>query len=205
MYDSTCKWYPVCSVVTFIFTICHKFFSFFSTIRSTVQIASILLLNNCCVGAIMQCLFNNPKMMIFDQLTAGHPSHCDIACCMTGKLNNWAVLYAALVTLSHTDRSNMQPCNLSAALVPSEWCSALIHPILKPNTPDLRKYRGIALQSVVLQVLCKVLNARLSETSYILSDEQNCFRPDHSCLDHLCHLQCYWSQKKKSFPNLLPL
>ena len=28
------------------------------------------------------------------------------------------MLYAALVTLSHTDRSNMQPCNLSAAIVP---------------------------------------------------------------------------------------
>ena len=79
----------------------------------------------------------------------------------------------------------MQPCNLSAAIVPSECCSALIHPILKPNTPDPRNYRGIALQSVVLQVLCKVLNARRSKTNYILSDEQNCFRPDRSCLDHL--------------------
>jgi len=91
-------------------------------------------------------------MTVFDQLTAGHPSHCDVACCMSGKLNNWAVLYAALVTLSHTGRSNMQPCNLSAAIVPSEWCSALVHPILKPNTPDPRtpaNYRGIALQSVV--------------------------------------------------------
>ena len=101
------------------------------------------------------------------------------------------MLYAALVTLSHTYRSNMQPCNLSAAIVPSEWCSALVHPILKPNIPDPRNpanYRGIALQSVVFKVLCKVLNARLSdwsETNYILSDEQSCFRPDHSCLDHL--------------------
>jgi len=57
-------------------------------LRSTVRIAGILLLNNCYVGAIMQCLFNNPKMTIFDQLTAGHPSHCDIACCMSGKLIN---------------------------------------------------------------------------------------------------------------------
>ena len=94
------------------------------------------------------------------------------------------MFYAALVTLSHTDRSSMQPCNLSAAIVPSEWCSALVHPILKPNIPDPRtpaNYRGIALQSVVFKVLCKVLNARLSdwsETNYILSDEQNCFRPD---------------------------
>ena len=101
------------------------------------------------------------------------------------------MLYAALVTLSHTYRSNMQPCNLSAAIVPSEWCSALVHPTLKPNIPDPRNpanYRGIALQSVVFKVLCKVLNARLSdwsETNYILSDEQSCFRPNHSCLDHL--------------------
>ena len=78
-----------------------------------------------------------------------------------------------------------------SAIIPSEWCSALIHPILKPNTPDPRNpanYRGIALQSVVLKVFCKVLNARLSdwsETNCILSDEQNGFRPDRSCLDHL--------------------
>ena len=93
--------------------------------------------------------------------------------------------------MSHTDRSNIQPCNLSAAIVPSKWCSALVHPILKTNTPDPRNpanYRGIALQSAVLKVLCKVLDARLShwsETNYILTDEQSCFRPDHSCLNHL--------------------
>ena len=49
----------------------------------------------------------------------------------------------------------MQPCNLSAAIVTSKWCSALIHPTLKPNTPDPRNpanYRGIALQSVDLKV-----------------------------------------------------
>ena len=46
-------------------------------------------------------------------------------------------------------------------------------------------YRGIALQSVVLKVLCNVRLPDWSETNYILSDEQNCFRPDCSCLDHL--------------------
>ena len=79
----------------------------------------------------------------------------------------------------------------NSALIPSDWCSALIHPILKPNTTDPRNpvnYRGIALQSVVLKVFCKILNARLSdwsETNCILLDEQNGFRPDRSCLDHL--------------------
>ena len=75
-----------------------------------------------------------------------------------------------------------------SALVPSDWCSALIHPILKPNTTDLRNHHGIALQSVVLKVFCKVLNARLSEwseTNCILLDEQNGFSPNCSCLDHL--------------------
>ena len=45
-----------------------------------------------------------------------------------------------------------------------EWCSALVH----PNTPDPRNpanYRVIALQSVVLKVLCKVLNGRLPDWS----------------------------------------
>jgi len=36
-------------------------------LRSTVQIA-ILSPNNCYVSAIMQCLFNNPKMTDFDQI-----------------------------------------------------------------------------------------------------------------------------------------
>ena len=48
----------------------------------------------------------------------------------------------------------MQPCNLSAAIVLMEWCSALVH----PNTPDPRNpanYRDIALQSVVLKSFVK--------------------------------------------------
>jgi len=77
-----------------------------------------------------------------------------------------------------------------SAIVPSEWCSALIHPILKPNTPDPRNpanYRGIALQSVVLEVFCKVLNARLSDWS-----ERNRMVLDLTVpvWTIFCHFQC---------------
>ena len=104
-----------------------------------------------------------------------------------GKIQGSYLNHPALTPLLH----RLFSVCFDSALVPSDWCSALIHPILKPNTTDPRNpinYRGIALQSVVLKVFCKVLNARLSdwsETNCILSDEQNGFRPNRSCLDHL--------------------
>ena len=63
---------------------------------STVQIAGILLLNNCYVGAIMQCLFNNPKMTIFDQLTAGQGGRTSSRApsfCMTQRSRSAAFLH----------------------------------------------------------------------------------------------------------------
>ena len=49
-------------------------------------------------------------------------------------------------------------------------------------------YRGISLQSVVMKAFCTVLNNRLSdylETNNLLAEEQNRFRHDRSCQDHL--------------------
>ena len=73
------------------------------------------------------------------------------------KIQGLHLNHPALVRLLHT----LFSACFDSAIVPSEWCSALIHPILKPNTPDPRNpanYRGIALQSVVLKVLCKMLD-----------------------------------------------
>ena len=110
---------------------------------------------------------------------------------------------------SHLKHPNLIPLLFSlftlcfdSAVVPTAWCSALIHPILKPNTPDPRNpanYRGIALQSTVLKAFCKILNNRVTswlESNNILSDEQNGFRPDRSCLDHLFVLTSIINNRK---------
>ena len=70
--------------------------------------------NNCYISAIMQCLSNHPKMTsVVDQLTASHPSHCNRECCISGKIMNQALLLLhAIFILSHTVRSNMQPCSI---------------------------------------------------------------------------------------------
>ena len=65
-----------------------------------------------------------------------------------------------------------------------------VYPIEKSGTDPLNPsdYRGISLQSVVMKVFCAVLNNRLSdylETNNLLVEEQNGFRQDRSCQDHL--------------------
>ena len=73
------------------------------------------------------------------------------------KIQGLHLNHPALVRLLHT----LFSACFDSAIVPSEWCSALIHSILRLNTPGPRNpanYRGIALQSVVLKVLCKMLD-----------------------------------------------
>ena len=75
--------------------------------------------------------------------------------------------------------------------VPGIWIQALIYPIPKSPTNDPRvplNYRGISLLSVISKLYTSALNTRLSnyteENDYIVN-EQNGFRPDRSCLDHI--------------------
>ena len=69
------------------FTYCSdRAFRFQKQLSSTVQIA-ILSPNNCYVSAIMQCLFNNPKMTVFDQLHVDHPSHWGVSNLWNGLCN----------------------------------------------------------------------------------------------------------------------
>ena len=57
--------------------------------------------NNCYISAVMQCLFNHPRMTsIFDLLTASHPSHCNSAC-TSGKLNKVIVISCAFCCFSY--------------------------------------------------------------------------------------------------------
>ena len=75
--------------------------------------------------------------------------------------------------------------------VPDAWLQALIYPLPKSPTNDPRvplNYRGISLLSAVSKLYTSTLNTRLSkfsEENDLIVDEQNGFRKDRSCLDHI--------------------
>ena len=74
--------------------------------------------------------------------------------------------------------------------VPDAWVKAIIKPIPKTSTASIlpTEYRGISLQSFVAKTYCRILNSRLRdylEASGALCDEQNGFRPDRNCQDHI--------------------
>ena len=79
-------------------------------------------------------------------------------------------------------------------VVPTDWQKGVIQPVPKGSSDDARvpnNYRGITLISVPCKIYCSILNSRLSswlEANNILVEEQNGFRPDRSCLDHLYSL-----------------
>ena len=77
--------------------------------------------------------------------------------------------------------------------IPSTWLEAIIKPIPKANKKSTlpSEYRGISLQSFVAKTYCRIMNNRLKdflEINNILSDEQNGFRPDRYCQDHIFSL-----------------
>lgn len=78
--------------------------------------------------------------------------------------------------------------------VPSEWNLAIICPILKSKASDVRlpaNYRGVSLLSTISKLYTCLLNSRLStflESNSTLTDEQNGFRKDRSCLDQIYNL-----------------
>ena len=79
----------------------------------------------------------------------------------------------------------------NAGLVPTIWGKCCITPIPKSSMKDPftpLNYRGISLLSCVSELYTRVVNNIL--TAYcnicdILVDEQNDFRKDCSCLDHI--------------------
>ena len=81
-----------------------------------------------------------------------------------------------------------------SGIIPSLWLKGIIHPIPKDNTLDPRNplnYRGITLACSTYKLYCSILNTRLvtwSEMNNLICDEQNGFRPERSCLDHLSTL-----------------
>ena len=77
------------------------------------------------------------------------------------------------------------------SVVPSIWRKSVIFPILKDPSSDRRvplKYRGISLLPCISKLYTSFLNRRLTkylEQSNLLADEQNGFRSDRLCEDHI--------------------
>ena len=75
--------------------------------------------------------------------------------------------------------------------VPGMWLQALINPIPKSSSCDPRiplNYRGISLLSTIGKIYTSVLNTRLSsfvEEENLVVNEQNGFRQNRSCIDHI--------------------
>ena len=75
--------------------------------------------------------------------------------------------------------------------VPRPWLNAIIVPIPKSsssNPCDPLSYRGISLLCTSAKLYSSLLNSRLLnflDRENILADEQNGFRADRSCLDHV--------------------
>jgi hypothetical protein len=78
----------------------------------------------------------------------------------------------------------------SSDMIPSTWRLSLIKPIPKNSHIDPRcplQYRGIALLSNVYKLFANVLNYRITThaENNVLHEEQNGFRSQRSCADHL--------------------
>ena len=90
-----------------------------------------------------------------------------------------------------------------SGVMPTIWKSSIIKPIPKSALLDSRlplQYRGISLLSTVYKIFSSVLNRRISnciEINDLVADEQNGFRKDRSCLDHVYSLTSIIRCRKK--------
>ena len=99
--------------------------------------------------------------------------------------------------------------------VPSEWNIGLIKPIPKGDGKDPRdplSYRGITSISITSKIYADILNIRLSnwiEENSFLVEEQNGFRQNRSCMEHIYTLYSVINKRKLNVnyqltPALLP-
>jgi hypothetical protein len=97
-------------------------------------------------------------------------------------------------------------CFLSGQ-VPSVWNQSIISPIPKDSSKDPlnpNNYRGIALISVPCKIYCDILNHRISkwiEDNHKIRDEQNGYRKDRNCIDHLYALNAMLNRRIDSKQN----
>ena len=81
--------------------------------------------------------------------------------------------------------------------VPAEWTKGIINPTPKSEAKDVR----ISLLSVPYKIYADILNQRLTkwlETNKLLVDEQNGFRKNQSCLEHIYSLYTIINNRKLS-------
>ncbi len=89
-------------------------------------------------------------------------------------------------------------------LLPKCWAQAIIKPIPKSKSNDPRiplNYRGINLLSCIYKTYSTVINKRLLkylETNKLLCDEQNGFRANRSCLEHIYTLYTILKNRKNT-------
>lgn len=87
--------------------------------------------------------------------------------------------------------------------VPSEWNKGIIRPIPKADANDPRNplcYRGICLISIPCKVYADILNTRFCtwiDDNDIVVDEQNGFRRNRSCLEHIYSLYSVINKRKQ--------
>jgi len=86
--------------------------------------------------------------------------------------------------------------------IPDRWRKCLLQPILKSGSDDKRDpkcYRGISLLSCIYKLYSSILTTRLTdflENNSLLPEEQNGFRKQRSCLDHLYTLTAIVRNRK---------
>ena len=87
--------------------------------------------------------------------------------------------------------------------VPGEWNTGVIKPIPKSGASDPCDplcYRGICLISIPCKIYADVLNLQISnwiEQNNIVADEQNGFRRNRSCLEHIYALYSVINKRKQ--------
>ena len=97
------------------------------------------------------------------------------------------------------------------SIIPSPWTQSIICPILKDPSSDRSvpmNYRGVSLLSCISKLYSAFINNRLSyylETNDGIADEQNGFRPNRSCEDHIFSLNSILRNNTSVFATFIDL
>ena len=82
---------------------------------------------------------------------------------------------------------------LEKCFIPQSWCLEIINPIFKDgSTNDPSNYRGICISSVLLKIVCSLLNYRiqtLCNKASLINKNQIGFKSNHRTADHLLTLR----------------